>query len=80
MNTSDRQQARLTIQKALAGLDLEELARSRKTERLQLRLSVAEKVSLEQTAEILGLSVSEYLLELHRATVAGLGHDTQMGY
>lgn len=43
-----------------------------KTAFVQFRVSEAEKTSLQQTAERLGLQVSEYLLKLHELTSANL--------
>jgi len=43
-----------------------------KTAFVQFRVSEAEKSSLQQTAESLGLQVSEYLLKLHELASANL--------
>jgi hypothetical protein len=43
-----------------------------KTAFVQFRVSDAEKVSLQHTAESLGLQVSEYLLRLHELVSANL--------
>ncbi len=43
-----------------------------KTAFVQFRVSDAEKTSLQQTAENLGLQVSEYLLKLHELASANL--------
>jgi len=43
-----------------------------KTAFVQFRVSDAEKSSLQQTAETLGLQVSEYLLKLHELASANL--------
>ncbi len=44
--------------------------RAEKTDRVNLRISPAEKAEMAQTADRFGLGVSEYLLRLHRLTVA----------
>jgi hypothetical protein len=44
--------------------------RAEKTDRVNVRISPAEKVEMAETAEAFGLGVSEYLLRLHRLTVA----------
>lgn len=44
--------------------------RAEKTDRVNVRISPAEKAEMAQTAESFGLGVSEYLLRLHRLTVA----------
>jgi acetyl-CoA carboxylase alpha subunit len=41
---------------------------------VQFRVSEAEKSSLQETAERLGLQVSEYLLKLHELASANLKH------
>lgn len=43
-----------------------------KTAFVQFRVSEAEKSSLQQTAESLGLQVSEYLLKLHELASVNL--------
>lgn len=43
-----------------------------KTAFVQFRVSESEKASLQQTAESLGLQVSEYLLRLHELASANL--------
>jgi Mobilization protein NikA len=44
--------------------------RAQKTDRVNVRISPSEKAEMAQTAERFGLGVSEYLLRLHRLTVA----------
>jgi hypothetical protein len=44
--------------------------RAEKTDRVNVRISPAEKAEMAETAERFGLGVSEYLLRLHRLTVA----------
>lgn len=44
--------------------------RAEKTDRVNVRISPEEKAEMAKTAEALGLGVSEYLLRLHRLTVA----------
>jgi hypothetical protein len=44
--------------------------RAPKTDRVNVRISLAEKAEMAQMAESFGLGVSEYLLRLHRLTVA----------
>jgi Mobilization protein NikA len=44
--------------------------RAQKTERVNVRISPEEKAEMAETAEAFGLGVSEYLLRLHRLTVA----------
>jgi hypothetical protein len=44
--------------------------RAEKTDRVNVRISPDEKVEMAETAEKFGLGVSEYLLRLHRLTVA----------
>ena len=45
-----------------------------KTAFVQFRVSESEKASLQETAERLGLQVSEYLLKLHELASANLKH------
>jgi len=55
------------IARALRGLDLEELKQQMtKTESILIRVTAAEKEEIKAVAETLGMSVSEYLLALHR--------------
>jgi predicted DNA binding CopG/RHH family protein len=49
-----------------------------KGDRVNVRVSSTEKVEMAQTAEAFGLGVSEYLLRLHRLTVA-IGHGGRIG-
>lgn len=44
--------------------------RAEKTDRVNVRISPDEKAEMAKTADALGLGVSEYLLRLHRLTVA----------
>ena len=44
--------------------------RAEKTDRVNVRISPAEKAEIAKTAEAFGLGMSEYLLRLHRLTVA----------
>lgn len=44
--------------------------RLEKSDRVNLRISPEEKAEMAATAEAFGLGVSEYLLRLHRLTVA----------
>lgn len=44
--------------------------RAEKTDRVNVRISPGEKAEMAQTAERFGLGVSQYLLRLHRLTVA----------
>ena len=55
------------IQRALRNLDLDELKQeTTKAAIINLRVSEAEKDEIKVTAEALELTVSEYLLALHR--------------
>lgn len=47
-----------------------ERGRAEKTDRVNVRISPDEKAEMAATAESFGLGVSEYLLRLHRLTVA----------
>jgi len=44
--------------------------RAEKTDRVNVRISPEEKAEIALTAEAFGLGMSEYLLRLHRLTVA----------
>jgi hypothetical protein len=44
--------------------------RAEKSEQVKFRISPDEKAEMARTADALGLGVSEYLLRLHRLTVA----------
>ena len=54
------------IEKALSGLTRDSLTSETKESRIELRVSETEKEHIRQTAEGLGLSITEYLLGLHR--------------
>jgi hypothetical protein len=41
-----------------------------KTDRLDVRLSAAEKREIQETAQAFGLTATDYVLRLHRLTVA----------
>lgn len=61
------------LQKALADVSPAALeTAARKSERLNLRCTPAEKQSLDASAAALGLGVSEYLLALHEYAAARL--------
>ncbi|HEV8232753.1 MAG TPA: hypothetical protein VGQ75_10440 [Thermoanaerobaculia bacterium] len=44
-----------------------------KTDRLDVRLSAAEKKEIQETAQGFGLTATDYVLRLHRLTIA-IGH------
>lgn len=44
--------------------------RAEKSDQVKFRISPAEKTEMAATAEAFGLGVSEYLLKLHRLTIA----------
>lgn len=54
------------IEKALSGLTRDSLASETKESRIELRVTEGEKAYIRQTAEGLGLTITEYLLGLHR--------------
>lgn len=54
------------IEKALADLTPESLGRSTKIARMELRVTEEEKAEIQETAQRLGLTATEYLLSLHR--------------
>ncbi len=57
------------IAKALRGLDLEDLQEQEiKDQIINLRVTEADKAEIRAIAQELGISVSEYLLRLHRHT------------
>lgn len=59
--------ARAKLEAAAAGISPADISFSgRKTSLVQFRLSEADKASIQRTADRLGVSVSEYLLELHK--------------
>jgi hypothetical protein len=61
------------IEMAAANITPEDLKGSgRKTAFVQFRVSEREKASLQQTAQSLGLQVSEYLLRIHELVSANL--------
>ncbi len=60
------------LQRLLAGLEVGELESLRKDKQLNLRVSEAELESLRTVSASLGLTVSEYLLALHRAILGKL--------
>lgn len=53
--------------------------RAEKTDRVNVRISPAEKAEMATTADGFGLGVSEYLLRLHRLTVAIQGEQPAKG-
>jgi hypothetical protein len=58
--------ARERLEAAAEGIPLADLrGTGRKSTLVQFRVTLAEKASLQRTADALGVSVSEYLLRLH---------------
>jgi len=62
------------INNALSGLSADALAKPRgdKDARLEIRITKAELTEIKATADKLGLTVTEYLLQLHRHAVKKL--------
>jgi hypothetical protein len=52
--------------------DIREELRERKTERLQLRVTPTEKQEVETVTDLLGVSVADYLMHLHRRALKDL--------
>jgi hypothetical protein len=69
-----KQNVAKAIEKAMAGITTEDLMRRpRKTARIPLRLTSGDKNGIEKAAQELHLSVSDYLILLHRYASHALG-------
>ena len=66
MTPPKERSAEARIRKAIGSLDLDALASEQKTEVVRLRVGPSEKAAIQDAANTLGLTVSEYLLALHR--------------
>lgn len=61
--------AEARIRRAIRSIDLDALASEQKTEVVRLRVGPSEKKAIQTVAESLGLTVSDYLLTMHREVV-----------
>ena len=61
------------VRQALKGLTRHDFGKETKDAKISIRLSTKDRQSMEKTAKLLGLTVADYLVQLHQVAAERLG-------